>query len=86
MLAALHSQETISKGHIRVTDFDQEPAGSPFMKDPKDPDEQRNWMVDLWHRCGEHYNVFMSEEQPAPTIWESALPDPEEKGRAHPGW
>ncbi len=53
MLAALHSQETISKGHIRVTDFDQEPAGSPFMKDPKDPDEQRNWMVDLWHRYGE---------------------------------
>jgi len=51
---------------------------------PQDLDEQRNWMVDTWHRYGETFGVFTPEEQPAPDIWEPDLPGYDAKGKLHP--
>jgi hypothetical protein len=51
---------------------------------PTDTDDLRNWMVERWHQYGDTFSVFTPAEQPAPKMWEPALPGYDDKGRLHP--
>lgn len=54
------------------------------MKSGKDVNAERKRLVELWHRYGEAFTVFVPEQQPAPEIWDPALPGRDDNGRLDP--
>jgi hypothetical protein len=51
---------------------------------PQDQDSARNWMVALWHEYGARFDVFVPQEQPAPTMWEPIVQEPDRNGSSDP--
>ncbi len=51
---------------------------------PDDPDQLKTWMMERWHEYGERFSVFEPADQPAPSVWEPQLPEPDHLGREHP--
>lgn len=49
-----------------------------------DPNEIKNRLVQIWHEFGERFGLFVPEEQPAPTAWDTPVPEPDEKGVLDP--
>ncbi len=53
-------------------------------EDPKDSDDQRDILLELWHDYGKTYNVFVPAKQPDPRNWDRPLPKPDQKGTLDP--
>ncbi len=49
--------------------------------DPKQSNEQE--LLKAWQEYGKRFSTFVPEEQPFPSIWDPAIPQPDEKGRIH---
>ncbi|MEW6351039.1 MAG: hypothetical protein AB1646_18435 [Thermodesulfobacteriota bacterium] len=50
----------------------------------EDQDKLKSWMMERWHEQGERFSVFEPADQPAPSVWELQLPEPDHPGREHP--
>ncbi len=51
---------------------------------PSDPDERRNWLVERWYAYGDHFSVFVPDEQPRPDVWDFPEAELDDKGRLDP--
>src|SRR5208283_1084381 len=51
---------------------------------PQDQDEIKNQALQIWYEYGERFDVFAKEEQPAPTVWEPELPEPDKNRTSSP--